>query len=122
MVKAKPINLAKKFSKFSDIYSPKVIAEMNDYQFKLVKIKGEFVWHDHPDTDEVFIVIEGSLDIEFRSHTATINAGEMLVVPKGIEHKPFAEKECKVMIIEPKGVVNTGDASSELTAQNDVWI
>lgn len=117
-----PVNFINKFKKITDIYSPKVIAEMNDYQFKLVKIKGEFVWHDHPDTDEVFIVIEGSVDIEFRDRTVTINAGEMYVVPKGVEHKPFAKAECKAMIIEPKGVVNTGDTESDLTAQNDVWI
>lgn len=117
-----PINFLNKFKKITDIYSPKVIAEMNDYQFKLVKIEGEFVWHDHQDTDEVFIVIEGSLDIEFRYGTVTINAGEMYVVPKGVEHKPFAKTECKAMVIEPKGVVNTGDTESDLTAQNDVWV
>ena len=116
------INLKDKLAKFSDHWSPKVIAELNDYQFKLVKIKGEFVWHNHPDTDEVFIVIEGSMNIEFENETVQLNEGEMLVVPKGVEHKPYADSECKVMLVEPRGVVNTGDADSELTADNDVWI
>ena len=116
------INLKDKLGKFSDYWSPKVIAELNDYQFKLVKIQGEFVWHNHPDTDEVFIVIEGSMKIEFENETVQLNEGEMLVVPKGVEHKPYADSECKVMLVEPRGVVNTGDADSELTADNDVWI
>ena len=116
------INLKEKLDKFSDHWSPKVIAELNDYQFKLVKIQGEFVWHNHPDTDEVFIVIEGSMNIEFENETVQLNEGEMLVVPKGIEHKPYADYECKVMLVEPRGVVNTGDAESELTADNDIWI
>ena len=117
-----PINLQDKFSRFSDHWSPKVIAKMNDYQFKLVKVQGEFVWHDHQDTDEVFIVMSGSLDIEFRDGKVTLNAGEMYVVPKGVEHRPVAVDECQIMIVEPKGVVNTGDAEGELTADNDVWI
>ena len=100
----------------------KVIAELNDYQFKVVKIQGEFVWHNHPDTDEVFFVIEGSMNIEFENETVQLNEGEMLVVPKGVEHKPYADSECKVMLVEPRGVVNTGDADSDLTADNDVWI
>ena len=116
------INLKDKLAKFSDHWSPKVIAELNDYQFKLVKIQGEFVWHNHPDTDEVFIVIEGSMNIEFENETVQLNEGEMLVVPKGVEHKPYADYECKVMLVEPRGVVNTGDADSDFTADNDVWI
>ncbi|WP_196140405.1 cupin domain-containing protein [Aliikangiella sp. G2MR2-5] len=118
----KAINFKDKFSKFSEHWTPKVIAEMNDYQFKLVKVEGEFVWHDHPDTDEVFIVIEGELIIEFRDGQVTIKAGEMYVVPKGKEHKPVANQECEILIVEPKGVVNTGDSGGDLTAQNDVWI
>lgn len=116
------INFKGKFSKFDNQWSPRVIAEMNDYQFKLVRVEGEFVWHDHPDTDEVFIVIEGSLDIEFRDGKVTLNTGEMYVIPKGVEHKPVAKKQCKVMLVEPKGVVNTGDAGGALTAQDDVWV
>jgi len=116
------INLKDKLAKFSEHWTPKIIAEMNDYQFKLVKIKGEFVWHNHSDTDEVFIVIEGSMKIEFKDEVVELNEGEMYVVPKGVEHKPFAEDECKVLLVEPRGVVNTGDAEGELTAVNDVWI
>ena len=116
------VNFAEKFDLFSDLWSPKVIAEMNDYQFKLVKIQGEFVWHDHSDTDEVFIVIEGTMKIEFEERTLTLCAGEIHVVPKGTRHKPYAEQECKVMLVEPRGVINTGDVRGELTAQNDAWI
>lgn len=121
-MKPEAINFDQKFTKFTEHWSPKVIAEMNDYQFKLVKVEGEFVWHDHPDTDEVFIVIEGLLHIEFRDGAVTLASGEMFVIPKGVEHKPWANSECKIMIIEPKGVINTGEAETELTAQNDVWI
>ena len=116
------INLKEKLSKFSDHWSPKVIAEMNDYQFKLVKIQGEFIWHNHDDTDETFIVIEGEMKIEFENETLQMNEGDMFVVPKGVEHKPWAENECKVMIIEPRGVLNTGNSESDLTSSNDVWI
>jgi len=116
------INLKDKLSKFSDHWSPKVIAEMNDYQFKLVKIKGDFVWHNHEDTDEVFFVIEGSMKIEFVDRVVELDEGEMYVVPKGVEHKPFAENECKVLLVEPRGVVNTGNTEGNLTASNDVWI
>ena len=116
------VNFSDKFSKFSDHWSPKVIAEMNDYQFKLVKIEGEFTWHNHGHTDEVFIVIEGSMMIEFEHKMVELNAGEMYVVPKGVMHKPHASKECKIMIVEPRGVINTGEADSDLTSENDVWI
>ncbi|MGX9459921.1 cupin domain-containing protein [Shewanella sp. A14] len=116
------INFKDKFSKFTEHWSPRVIAEMNDYQFKLVKVAGEFVWHHHPDTDEVFIVIEGILEIEFRDGKVTLESGEMFVIPMGKEHKPVADHECKIMIIEPKGVVNTGNADSDLKASNDVWV
>lgn len=115
------INFNEKFSKFSEHWQPKVIAEMNDYQFKVVKVFGDFVWHDHQDTDETFIVLEGSLRIDFRDGFVVINSGEMYVIPKGVEHKPYAEQEVKVMIIEPKGVVNTGEYC-ERTADQDVWI
>ena len=116
------INLKEKLSKFSEYWSPRIIAEMNDYQFKLVKIKGKFIWHDHKDTDEVFIVIEGNMSIEFRDGTVDLSEGEMYVVLKGVPHKTYAENECKVMLVEPKGVINTGAAGSELTAPNDVWV
>ena len=116
------INLKEKYSKFTKHWSPRVIAEMNDYQFKLVKVQGEFVWHDHPETDEVFIVINGVLDIEFRDGKVTLESGEMFVIPKGVEHRPVAKNECKMMLVEPKGVVNTGDAGGQWTAENDVWV
>lgn len=117
-----PVNLKDKLSTFDKLWSPRVIAEMNDYQFKLAKAEGEFVWHRHIDTDEVFMVIDGQLVIEFRDGKVTINEGEMFVVPKGVEHKPVAKKLCKILLIEPKGVVNTGDVDSPLTAENDIWI
>ena len=118
----KKINLQNKFNKFDDQWSPKVIMEMNDYQFKLVKIENDFTWHKHDDTDETFFVIEGKIGIEFEDETIELSAGEMIVVPKGKKHKPFAEEEAKIMLIEPKGVINTGDALSKLTADNDQWI
>ena len=117
-----PINLGDKFGKFAEQWSPRVIAEMNDYQFKLVKMQGEFVWHNHADTDEVFIVVEGAMAIEFRDGRVELKAGEMFVVPRGVEHKPYAEHEVKMMLIEPRGVVNTGAVDSERRAENDVWI
>jgi len=116
------INIKDKLTKFDHHWSPHVVAEMNDYQFKLCKVEGEFVWHDHPDTDEVFIVIEGILDIAFRDGKVTLAAGEMFVIPKGVEHKPMADSECHIMLVEPKGVVNTGDVGGDMTAKNDVWI
>ena len=116
------INLKEKLSKFSDYWSPRVIAEMKDYQFKLVKVKGEFVWHSHEDTDEVFIVLNGTMNIEFKDYTITLTKGEMFVVEKGVEHKPTAETECEILLIEPKGIINTGNAGGELTAPNDIWI
>ena len=117
-----PINLLDKFGLFSDRWQPKVIAEMNDYQLKIVKVEGDFVWHDHEATDEAFMVIEGELRIDFRDGAVRIRPGELFVVPKGVEHKPFAEKETKVLLIEPRGVVNTGEAGGEETAANEVWI
>ena len=116
------INFISKFKLFSDFWSPKIIAEMNNYQFKLVKIKGEFTWHKHENTDEVFIVIEGSMGIQFKDKTIELNIGEMIVIKKSEEHRPYATKECKVLIIEPRGVINTGDSGGELTSDNDIWI
>ena len=116
------INVEEKLSKFSEHWSPKIIAQMNDYHIKLAKVQGEFVWHDHPESDELFYVISGSLEIHFRDGEVTLNAGEMYVVPKGVEHKPFAAQECHIMLIEPAGTVNTGDVVNELTADSDIWI
>ena len=119
---SKAINIKSKFKLFEDYWSPKVIEEMNDYQFKVVKVKGEFIWHDHQDTDEVFIVIEGSMSIEFIDRTIELNTGEMIVIKRGEQHKPSAKEECKVLIIEPKGVINTGSKGGNMTAENDIWI
>ena len=116
------INLQEKLSKFSEHWSPRVIAEMNDYQFKLAKVQGEFVWHSHADTDEVFIVLAGEMRLDFRDKSVPLRTGEMYVVPKGTEHRPVASQECSIMLVEPRGVVNTGDAGGSYTAQNDVWV
>ena len=116
------LNLADKLSLIDEHWSPRVVAELNDYQFKLAKVQGDFVWHQHDDTDEVFILIEGELTIEFEDGSKQLKPGEMLVVPKGVRHKPVAAKQCQVMLVEPRGVVNTGEESSDLTAEQDVWI
>lgn len=116
------INLKEKLALFSEQWSPRVIAQMNEIQFKLVKLQGEFVWHSHADTAEVFMVIEGSMGIEFRDGRVNLSTGEMFVVPKGVEHRPVAAQECHVLLVEPRGVVNTGDAGGEMTADNDIWI
>ncbi len=116
------INFLHKFGLFSEQWQPKVVAEMNEYQFKIAKLQGDFIWHDHPDTDETFIVIEGVLRIDFRDGAVHVAAGEMYVVPKGVEHKPYAEQEVKLLLIEPRGVGNTGHEGGERTAANDVWI
>jgi len=126
------VNLAKKLSLFAEHWSPRVIAELNDYQLKLVKFEGDFVWHRHEDTDELFLVINGEMEIGLRGlgetaedigdRTVTVKAGELYVIPKGVEHITRASQECQALLIEPRGVVNTGDAGGELTAQSDRWI
>lgn len=122
------IDLAGKIALIDGHWQPRVVAEMNDYQFKVVKLEGEFVWHRHGDTDETFIVLDGILRIDFRGGphgdgSIELRAGQMAVVPKGIEHKPCAQGEVKLLLIEPRGVVNTGDsATSERTVENDQWI
>jgi mannose-6-phosphate isomerase-like protein (cupin superfamily) len=116
------INFQQKFGLFSEQWAPKVIAEMNDSQFKIAKLEGDFVWHRHEGTDEAFLVIDGDLRIDFRDGAVHLSAGEMFVVPKGVEHKPYAQNEVKLLLIEPRGVLNTGGERGERTAQNDVWI
>lgn len=116
------VNFAHKFSLFQEQWQPKVIATMNDYQFRVARLQGDFIWHDHTETDETFIVLEGHLRIDFRDGHVDVSQGEMYVVPKGVEHKPFAEQEVKLLLIEPSGTVNTGNAGGERTAINDVWI
>ncbi|RUE82968.1 cupin domain-containing protein [Pseudomonas aeruginosa] len=116
------INFAAKLALFDDRWQPRVIAQMNDYQFKLVKIEGDFVWHSHADSDETFIVLAGRLRIDFRDGAVHLGPGEMYVVPRGVEHKPFAEGEVRMLLVEPCGVRNTGDQGGERTAANDLWI
>jgi mannose-6-phosphate isomerase-like protein (cupin superfamily) len=116
------INFQDKLARFTDRWAPKVVAQMNDYQFKLVKIQGEFVWHSHADTDEVFIVLDGRMRIELRDGRVDLGPGEMFVVPKGVEHKPAAPDECRILLVEPCGVVNTGNAGGAMTAPIDIWI
>ncbi len=111
------INLQDKLAGFSEKWSPKIIAEANGFHVKLAKLEGDFVWHSHSETDELFLVIQGQLRIDFRDGAATLNSGEMLVVPKGMEHKPYAESECHVMILVREGTLNTGDSpESDRTA------
>ena len=116
------INFQQKLSLFQDQWQPRVVAELNDYQFKVVKLEGDFVWHSHGETDEAFIVLEGELRIDFRDGGVTLRSGEMYVVPRGVEHKPSAAREVKLLLIEPRGVPNTGDQGGERTARNDVWV
>ena len=116
------VNLGAKAASIPEQWSPRVVAELNDYQFKVVRIEGDFVWHDHPETDEAFLVLDGELRIDFRDGAVLLRPGELFVVPKGVEHKPFAAREVKLLLIEPRGVLNTGHAGGERTAENDVWI
>ena len=117
------INFSEKLNLFNEHWQPKVISEMNNYQFKIAKIKGEFIWHSHKDTDETFIVLKGEIQIDFKDGKVVVKQGEMFVVPAGVEHRPSSNKESHIMLIEPKGVVNTGEnVDSNLRAENDVWI
>lgn len=121
-MKYQPVNFEEKFSKFSEQWSPKIIAQLNDYHFKIARIEGEFVWHDHPETDEVFVVLKGQLELHMRGGIVVLNEGELFVVPKGVEHKPVAKEECHILLVEPAGTVNTGGVVNERTAPADVWI
>ncbi len=116
------INLEEKLGRITKRWSPKIVAQMNDYHFKLVKLQGDFVWHCHDKTDEVFIVLDGIMRIDFPDGAVELKTGEMFVVPRGLEHKPYSEKECKLMLVEPSGTINTGDTGGELTAEDNVWI
>jgi mannose-6-phosphate isomerase-like protein (cupin superfamily) len=115
----RPIDLAGRFEQISDLWSPKVVARLNDYEIKLVRLQGEFVWHTHQDTDELFLVIDGVLTIQLRDGDVTLGPGQLYVVPRGVEHCPIADGEVRAMLIEPAGVVNTGDAGGSLTAKYD---
>jgi mannose-6-phosphate isomerase-like protein (cupin superfamily) len=119
---AEAVNLAEKLGKFSEHWSPKVVAQLNDYHVKLVKVLGDFVWHSHAETDELFLVLDGEMQIDFRDGTVALKTGELCVVPKGVEHKPFAEKECHMLLLEPAGTVNTGESGGNLTVQDVPWI
>ena len=121
-MKPDAINLKAKLSQFTEQWSPRIVAQMNDYQFKLTKLQGDFVWHRHTDTDEVFIVIDGEMRIDFRDGPVALKAGEMIVIPKTVEHKPFSEKECHIMLVEPAGTVNTGDAGGDRTQTSEMWV
>lgn len=112
------IILAEKFPLFSEYWSPKIVGELNGQNVKLAKFKGEFVWHKHDNEDEMFFVVEGTLKIEFRDKTITLNKDEFIIVPKGVEHKPIAENEVLVMLFEPATTLNTGDTENELTKHN----
>jgi mannose-6-phosphate isomerase-like protein (cupin superfamily) len=114
-----PIDLAEKLSAFAEHWSPKVIARLNDYEIKVVKVQGEFVWHAHDETDELFLVVEGELTIHFRDGDVTLRAGQLFVVPRGVEHCPIAGGEAHAMLIEPAGVVNTGAVGGAVTAAYD---
>jgi mannose-6-phosphate isomerase-like protein (cupin superfamily) len=116
------INLLSKIDLIKEPWQPRVVAQMNDYQFKVAWVEGDFIWHSHADTDEAFFVLEGELRIDMRDGPVTIRPGELYVVPKGVEHKPFAEKPVRMMLIEPRGTTNTGDQDGERTVANDQWI
>jgi mannose-6-phosphate isomerase-like protein (cupin superfamily) len=113
------IDIAERFAQFSAHWSPKVIARLNDYEIKLVRLKGEFVWHSHEDTDELFLVIDGQLTIQLRDGDIALGPGQLFVVPRGVEHRPVADGEVRAMLIEPSGVINTGGAGGDLTATYD---
>jgi len=116
------VNLSEKLGHIDDHWVPRVVAQMNDYQFKIVKVQGDFVWHSHADTDETFFVVAGELRIDLRDGPVYLREGDLYVVPRGVEHKPYAEREASLMLIEPSGVRNTGDDRNERTQPNDVWI
>lgn len=116
------INLFRKLDLIAEQWSPRVVAEMNDYQFKVARLQGDFIWHAHAETDEAFLVLDGQFRLDFRDGSVTLGSGELYVVPRGVEHKPYAEAEVKLLLIEPRGVLNTGAEGGERTALNDLWI
>ncbi len=112
------INLAEKLSTFSDYFNPRIAGELNGQQVKLVKFQGEFVWHHHDNEDELFYVIKGSFDMHLRDKVITVNAGEFLIMPRGVEHKPVAKEEVEIMLFEPAATLNTGNIVNEKTVTN----
>jgi len=115
-------NISRKFTLFDDLWSPKIIAESNGWHVKLVKAQGQFTWHSHEDTDEIFIVDSGQLVVELRHRKVVLGAGDMFVVPRGVEHRPDAGDGCRMLLIEPEGVPNTGDVTDEILSNTDEWI
>jgi mannose-6-phosphate isomerase-like protein (cupin superfamily) len=116
------VNLTKKFSLITEHWDPKIISQLNDYHLKIAKVEGEFVWHSHPETDEMFLVIDGELTIYLRDVLLHLKPGELCVIPKGVEHKPAAERECQILMVEPAGTVNTGNAGGELILEEIGWV
>ena len=116
------INLSQKFSLFSEYWSPKIVGELNDSHIKLAKLKGEFEWHHHANEEELFMVVKGQLTIRFRDKDVTLDAGELIVIPKGVDHLPVAAEEVQVMLIEPKGTLNTGNVVTDKTKETLDWI
>ena len=112
------VNLADKFSRFSDAWSPKIVGEVNDLHVKVVKLRGEFVWHHHEREDELFLVVRGRLRMRFRERDVLVEPGEFIIVPHGVEHLPVAEEECHVVLLEPKGTLNTGNVVNERTVRD----
>lgn len=116
------IDLTSKLALFSEQWQPRIVAQLNDYHLKLAKIEGEFVWHSHPETDELFLVVDGEMAIEFRDGTVPLSRGQLCIVPQGVEHRPTADTECHILLMEPVGTPNTGDAPGGRTAPDDIWI
>ena len=117
-----PVNLTEKLALIRQPWSPRIVARLNDYQFKLARLEGTFVWHRHDETDEAFIVLEGSMRIELRDGAVALNPGEMYVVSRGTEHRPVSESGCSVLLVEPAGTLNTGNADSPYRVDNPDWI
>ena len=116
------INLTQKFNLFSEHWTPKILGELNNQYLKIAKVKGEFVWHDHANEDELFMVIKGQLNIQLQDETVILNEGEIYIVPKGVQHKPFAKEECWILLLEPKETKHTGEVKDVLTVDENEWI
>ena len=116
------VNIKEKFTKIEEYFSPKIISSMDDYHIKLAKLKGEFIWHKHDNSDEVFILIKGILEIHFKDNVVNVKEGELIVIPKNVEHRPIAKKECHVLLIEKKVTINTGSINDDFTILDPDWI
>src|SRR3990167_6413921 len=118
----KKFNLSEKFNLFNEYWSPRIVGELNEQYIKLAKFKGEFMWHSHANEDELFLVVKGTMRIEFRDEVITLNEGEFYIVPKGVEHKPVADEEAHIILLEPKSTEQTGEIESNLLVDNQPWI